>query len=110
MAVKAVTTEEGIGRVGQRRQVVILREILERLNIRKGDSQALQEQANGVLTKPTQVVEPDDIPAPEKSVVIPKARPDMRAGECVTLGQLECDLAHKQPRRRRKTACLKRSR
>ena len=36
MAIKAATTEK-IGRVGQRRQVVIPREILDSLNIREGD-------------------------------------------------------------------------
>ena len=37
MAIKPTTIRERIGRVGQRRQVVIPREMLETLNLREGD-------------------------------------------------------------------------
>jgi len=47
MATKtAVPTRERIGRVGQRRQVVIPREILETLNLRERDFVAFARQAN----------------------------------------------------------------
>jgi AbrB family looped-hinge helix DNA binding protein len=59
MASKTATTEK-IGRVGQRRQVVIPREILETLNIREGDFVAFTRQTNGVLIKPKRVVDADD--------------------------------------------------
>jgi AbrB family looped-hinge helix DNA binding protein len=104
MAVKTATPEERIGRVGQRRQVVIPREMLETLNIREGDFVAFRKQANGVLIKPKRVVDPDDVLSPEESAQIAKARREMRAGRGVTLAQLEYDLAHKCSPRRRKTA------
>ncbi len=104
MAVKTATTKERIGRVGQRRQVVIPREMLETLNIREGDFVAFRKQANGVLIKPKRVVDPDDVLSPEESAQIAKARREMRAGMGITLAQLEYDLAHKCPPRRRRTA------
>jgi AbrB family looped-hinge helix DNA binding protein len=104
MAVKTVTTEERIGRVGQRRQVVIPRAMLETFNIREGDFVAFQKQANGVLIKPKRVVDPDDVLSPEESAQIAKARREMRAGMDIPLAQLEYDLAHKRSPRRRKTA------
>ena len=41
---KTATTKERIGRVGQRRQVVIPREILETLKLQVGDFVAFAEQ------------------------------------------------------------------
>jgi AbrB family looped-hinge helix DNA binding protein len=70
MAPKTAATRERIGRVGQRRQVVIPREILESLKLREGDFVAFSRQANGVLVKPKRLVDPDDVltPAEEKKV------------------------------------------
>ena len=104
MGVRTATINERVGRVGQRRQVVIPREMLETLNIREGDLVALQNQPNGVLIKPKKAVDPDDILTPEESALIAKARREMRTGKYVTLTQLEYDVAHKRSPRRRKTA------
>jgi AbrB family looped-hinge helix DNA binding protein len=62
---------ERIGRVGQRRQVVIPREMLETLNLREGDFVAFTRKANGVLIEPKRVVDAEDTvlsPAEEKLV------------------------------------------
>jgi len=104
MAVKPTTTQERIGRVGQRRQVVIPREMLETLNIQEGDFVAFAQQQNGVLIKPRRVVDPDDVLAPEESALVKKAEREMREGKFVTLAQLRHDLDRSRPRRRRKTA------
>jgi len=48
---KTTPTQERTGRVGQRRQVVIPREILETLKLQAGDLVAFAEQKNGVLIK-----------------------------------------------------------
>jgi bifunctional DNA-binding transcriptional regulator/antitoxin component of YhaV-PrlF toxin-antitoxin module len=96
MAMRTATTKERIGRVGIRRHVIIPREMLDKLNIRAGDSVALQTQANGVLIKPQQVVDPDDVLSPKESAIVAKARREMRREKYVTLAQLEYDLAHKR--------------
>ena len=56
----ATPIQERVGRVGQRRQVVIPKELLETLNIREGDFVAFSEQANGVLIKPKRLLDPED--------------------------------------------------
>ena len=89
--------------MGQRRQVVIPREILETLKIQEGDFVAFSKQANGVLIKPKRIVDPDDTFTREESALIAKARREMREGKYITLAQLKHALAHKRPSRRRKT-------
>jgi AbrB family looped-hinge helix DNA binding protein len=61
MGVKATTTQERIGRVGQRRRLVIPQEILETLQLQEGDFVAFTKQPGGVLIKPKRVVDPDDV-------------------------------------------------
>jgi bifunctional DNA-binding transcriptional regulator/antitoxin component of YhaV-PrlF toxin-antitoxin module len=57
----AASVREPVGRVGQRRQVVIPREIFEKLCMREGDFVAFSQQRNGVLVKPKRLVDPDDV-------------------------------------------------
>ena len=105
MAGKATTTiQEPIGRVGQRRQVVIPREIFEKLQMREGDFVAFAQKNNGVLIKPKRLVDPDDILTRQESALVSKARREMRQGKFITLAHLEHDLARKRSPRRRKTA------
>ncbi len=95
---------ESVGRVGQRRQIVIPKDMLETLRLQEGDFVAFTQQANGVLIKPKRLVDPDDVLSREESALVSKARREMREGKYVSLTKLENDLAHKRPSRRRKTA------
>jgi AbrB family looped-hinge helix DNA binding protein len=106
MSTKTVTTSarESVGRVGQRRQVVIPKKMLETLRLQEGDFVALTQQPNGVLIRPKRLVDPDDILTREESAIVAKARREMREEKSVTLAKLEHDLAHKRSQRRRKTA------
>ena len=63
----AAATRERIGRVGQRRQVVIPREMLETLKLHEGDFVAFTKQENGVLIKPKRVVDPDEVLTPAEA-------------------------------------------
>jgi len=103
MASKTATTEK-VGRVGQRRQVVIPREIFDKLRMREGDFVAFAEQSNGVLLKPTRLGDPDDILTPAESALVKKAERGMRQGKYVTLDQLRDEMDRPRSRRRRKTA------
>jgi AbrB family looped-hinge helix DNA binding protein len=69
-----IATPEKIGRVGQRRQVVIPREMLETLNIREGDFVAFTPKINGVLIKPKRLVDADD------TVLTPREAKEVRRG------------------------------
>jgi len=97
-------TRESIGRIGQRRQVVIPRDIFEGLNLRAGDLVALAQKDNGVLVKPKRVADPGDILTPDESALVKKAEREMRQGKYVTLDKLRNDLDGPRPRRSRKTA------
>ena len=104
MGVKSTTTQERIGRVGQRRQVVIPRDMLETLNIREGDFVAFAQTQNGVLIKPRRVVDPDDVLTAGESALVKKAEREMREGKFVSLAQLRDELDRPHSRRGRKTA------
>jgi bifunctional DNA-binding transcriptional regulator/antitoxin component of YhaV-PrlF toxin-antitoxin module len=101
---KTATTRERIGRVGQRRQVVIPREIFENLDMREGDFIAVAQRGDSVVIKRKKLVDPDDVLTPEEGALLRKAEREMKQGKYVTLPQLHNDLARKAPRRSRKTA------
>jgi AbrB family looped-hinge helix DNA binding protein len=81
MAAKTTTTQERIGRVGQRRQVVIPREMLETLNLQEGDFVAFTKQANGVLIKPKRVLDPDDVLTPAEAKKVRRGEAQLKRGE-----------------------------
>jgi bifunctional DNA-binding transcriptional regulator/antitoxin component of YhaV-PrlF toxin-antitoxin module len=78
---KTSPTQERIGRVGQRRQVVIPREILETLKLEVGDFVAFAEQKNGVLIKPKRKVDPDDTLSPAEAKSVRRGEAQLRRGE-----------------------------
>jgi len=67
---KTLVSQQRVGRVGQRRQVVIPRDILEALKLQAGDLVAFDKQQNGVLITPKRAVSADETltPAEAKSV------------------------------------------
>ena len=81
MAAKPTTPQERIGRVGQRRQVFIPREMLETLNIREGDFVAFAEQKNGVLIKATRLVDSDDTLTPAEAEVVRRGEAQLKRGQ-----------------------------
>jgi bifunctional DNA-binding transcriptional regulator/antitoxin component of YhaV-PrlF toxin-antitoxin module len=80
MASKTATSEK-IGRVGQRRQVVIPREMLENLNLREGDFVAFQKRANGVLIKAKRIVDADDTLTPAEAKIVRRGEAQLKRGE-----------------------------
>ncbi|HEY9141536.1 MAG TPA: AbrB/MazE/SpoVT family DNA-binding domain-containing protein [Bryobacteraceae bacterium] len=95
---------EAIGRLGQRRQVVIPKELCEGLNLQGGDFVAFTRRSGGVLIKPRKVIDPDDVLTAAESALVRRAEREMRQGKYVTLAQLHHDLAGTRSRRSRKTA------
>jgi bifunctional DNA-binding transcriptional regulator/antitoxin component of YhaV-PrlF toxin-antitoxin module len=78
---KTTTTRERIGRVGQRRQVVIPREMLDTLHIREGDFVAFAEPKNGVLIKAKRSVDLDDILTPAEAEVARRGEAQLKRGQ-----------------------------
>src|SRR5947209_8266173 len=100
----ATPTQERISRLGQRRQVVIPREIAENLQMREGDFLAITQKANTVVIKRRQVVDPDDTLTSEEWARVKRAEREMRQGKFISLAQLKHELARKRSPRSRKTA------
>ena len=72
---------EKIGRVGQRRQVVIPREMLETLKLQEGDLVAFSKRADGVLIKPKRAVDPDDVLTASQAKRLRESLKQMRQGK-----------------------------
>ena len=93
MASKTATTQrERIGRVGQRRQVVIPREIFEQLQMREGDFVAFSRTNNGVLVKPKRLVDPDDVLTPAEAKKVRHGMKQIREGKTKPWPQIKHDL------------------
>jgi antitoxin MazE len=73
-----------IGKLGQRRQVVIPKEICEELGLQEGDFLEVTSAEGKVIIKPKKLVDADDELTPTKRVVIDKrlaeAEEDIKAG------------------------------
>jgi bifunctional DNA-binding transcriptional regulator/antitoxin component of YhaV-PrlF toxin-antitoxin module len=92
MAGKTGTIQQRTGRVGQRRQVVIPREMFETLKLQEGDFVAFSKQANGVLIKPKRVVDPDDVLTPAEAKKVRHALKQVRQGKTKPWAQIKHEL------------------
>ena len=92
MATKIIITPERIGRVGQRRQVVIPREILKTLKLQEGDFVAFSKQDNGVLIRPKRVVDPDEVLTPAEAKKVRHALKQIREGKTRPWSQIKHEL------------------
>jgi bifunctional DNA-binding transcriptional regulator/antitoxin component of YhaV-PrlF toxin-antitoxin module len=64
-----------------RRQVVIPREIFDSLRMREGDFVAFAKHGNGVLVKPSRVVDPDDVLTPTEAKRLRQSLKQTRQGK-----------------------------
>ena len=92
-----------IGKIGQRRQVVIPKEICEDLGLQTGDFVEVTQVKGTVVIKPKKLVDADDVLTPEEEAIVRKGEAQIRRGEFVTLEDLEHDLDRPAVTRRRKT-------
>ena len=79
MASKSATIEK-IGRVGQRRQVVIPREFLDTLNIREGDFVAFTQKTGGVLIKAKRLVDDDTVLTRQEAKMVRRGMKNIKEG------------------------------
>jgi bifunctional DNA-binding transcriptional regulator/antitoxin component of YhaV-PrlF toxin-antitoxin module len=61
--------------------VVIPREILKTLKLQPGDLVAFAEHKNGVLIKPTRVVDPDDTLSPAEAKIVQRGEAQLKRGD-----------------------------
>ena len=91
-----------IGKIGQRRQVVIPKEICEDLGLETGDFVEVTQVNRTVVIKPKKIVDADDVLTPEEEKIVRKGAAQIRRGEYVTLADIEHDLDRSSLKRRRK--------
>jgi AbrB family looped-hinge helix DNA binding protein len=92
-----------IGKIGQRRQVVIPKEIFDALGLRTGDFVEVQKVKGTVVITPKKLVDADDVLTPREEALVRKGEAQLRRGEYVTLEDLEHELDRPAVTRRRKT-------
>lgn len=92
-----------IGKIGQRRQVVIPKEIFDDLGLAVGDYVELERVQGTVVIKPKKLVDADDALTPEEERIVRKGEAQLRRGEYVTLEDIEHDMDRPTSKRRRKT-------
>ena len=82
MASRTATVQpERTARVGERRQVVIPREILRNLKLWTGDIVAFTEHKHGVLMRRKRVADPDDTLSPEEARIVRRGEAQLRRGQ-----------------------------
>jgi len=87
-------TPEKIGRVGQRRQVVIPRELFESLNMREGDFVAFAQKDNGILVKPKRLIDHDDtVLTPVEAKIVRRGEAQLKRGQSKPWRTVRDDLA-----------------
>ncbi|MBI4137652.1 MAG: AbrB/MazE/SpoVT family DNA-binding domain-containing protein [Candidatus Sungbacteria bacterium] len=73
-----------ISKLGQRRQVVIPKEICEELNLAQGDFVEVASGQGVVIIKPKKLVDADDVLTPEEEEVVRKGEVKLRKGEYIS--------------------------
>src|SRR5262244_3998043 len=81
-----------IGKIGQRRQVVIPKEIFEALGLQTGDFVEVTQVKRTVVIKPKKLVDAEDVLTPEEERAIRRGEAQLRRGQYVTLEDVEHDL------------------
>src|SRR5574341_2599734 len=81
-----------IGKIGQRRQVVIPKEIFDALGLQTADFVEVTQVKRTVVIKPKKLVDADDVLTPAEEAAVRKGEAQIRRGEYVTLEDLEHEL------------------
>ncbi len=83
-----------VSKLGQRRQVVIPKDICEELGLKQGDFvEVTCDPENGtVVIKPKKLVDPDDILTPREEAIVRKAEQEIKRGEVVDWEDVKTEL------------------
>lgn len=72
-----------ISKLGQRRQVVIPKDICDELGLQEGDFVEVSRVEGLVIIKPKKLVDADDVLTPEEEKVVHKGEAQLKKGEHV---------------------------
>lgn len=81
-----------ISKLGQRRQVVIPKEICENLGLEVGDFVEVVQDKGQVVIKPKQIVDPEDTLSPEEEMMVREGIDEIERGDFITLDELDHEL------------------
>ena len=82
-----------IGKIGQRRQVVIPKQIFEDLGLETGDFVEVTQVNRTVVIKPKKIVDADDVLTPEEEKIVRKGEVQIREGKFKTWSDIKHGLA-----------------
>ena len=81
-----------IGKLGQRRQVVIPKDICDALGLNVGDYVEVNRVQGTVVIKPKKLVDADDVLTPEEEATVMKGEAELRQGESKSWSQIKHEL------------------
>ena len=81
-----------IGKLGQRRQVVIPKDICDALGLNVGDYVEVNRVKGTVVIKPKKLVDADDVLTPEEEAVVIKGEAELRQGKSKSWSQIKHEL------------------
>ena len=81
-----------IGRLGQRRQVVIPKEICKQLGLQEGDFVDVGMEKGAAVVKPKKLVDTDDLLTPHEEKLVHKGETQLKKGKYVLWEDLKKDL------------------
>jgi AbrB family looped-hinge helix DNA binding protein len=81
-----------ISKLGQRRQVVIPKEICDELGLHEGDFVEVTSTEGLVIIKPKKVVDADEVFTPEEEKIVRKGEAQLKKGEYVAWDDVKSQL------------------
>ncbi len=78
-----------ISRVGQRRQVVIPKEVCEELGLHEGDFVEVVSNRGAVVIKPKKLVDRDDVLTPEEGARVRRGETQLKRGRTIAWTDLK---------------------
>lgn len=82
-----------IGKIGQRRQVVIPKEIFDSLGLQTGDFVEVSRVKRTVVIKPKKIVDADDVLTLEEEMIVRKGEAQLRQGKSKSWSAIKHELA-----------------
>jgi len=81
-----------ISKLGQRRQVVIPKEICDELGLHEGDFVEVTSTEGQVIIKPKKLVDADDVLTPEEAKLVRKGEAQLKKGQHVAWKDVKSQL------------------
>jgi AbrB family looped-hinge helix DNA binding protein len=81
-----------VSRLGQRRQVVIPKEVCEELGLHEGDFVEVTSAQGAVVIRPKRLVDLDDVLTPEEETLVRKGEAQLKRGGSVAWANVKTQL------------------